>query len=308
VGRKRLGKIRKCSSCGDYGRTRKVRGIEEYLCLKKCFKHYRASRIDHVPISDIERARALYEAMRQLASKPVPFPNYDSMAEHLKKVKSFGEIGRHYKRSRSRIQQICKEFFTAKLPNRLVKLERKEKRIREIRSLLKLAKRKRLFLSSPAIVALKCAVRNFGFNIEVVSLGGSSGRIVSIQGKKCLIYVCNRAYRLNLKTSRMYWQYMLRPQILNSPEFVIFVGADGDKFRFFVIPILKIPIKYFQNGTKQRSMYVPQNGPSVSKAGRIGSISNIYQYENAWHLLLPSFNEKTAPAVQSSSTLVTPAP
>jgi hypothetical protein len=298
-------KITHCSICGHFGKTRKTKGIDnEYLCLRKCAADHRIARETHEPIQDPKRAKALYEASREDNHKRIKLPSYKVLRARFKSGKtSFRQLGISYQRSGTRMHQIYREFFSADIPGRLSDKEQRSQSAREKEAIKKSSAAERLFLKNPAIAALKSITSNLGFETRIISAGGGSGRVVSIEGKRCVVYVCTKAYIPHPKREERYREYIVRTKALQISDFVIFASLGSNGFQFFNIPRDVFPPEYFQ--LRKFKKYIPQDGVSAQN-GRRPKI-DIARFKNAWHLFKLTEDEKTAPAVQSSLVSSSPA-
>ena len=159
----------------------------------------------------------------------------------------------------------------------------------------RLLKRQQLFSSNSVASALKSTVESLGLEIRVISLRRDGGQIFSIAGRHCLVHVCNKARQFSSKCGKLYWGFQINPSVLKTSEFLVLVVAENGGFRFFVLPVHKLPAKFF---AVSRHLYIPQGGYNTKGQGRKRGSLDILEHENAWQLLttVPTSLVFTSPA------------
>jgi len=159
----------------------------------------------------------------------------------------------------------------------------------------RLLKRQQLFSSNPVASALRSTVESFSLEIRVISLRRDGGQIFSVGGRHCLVHVCNKARQFSPKCEKLYWGFQINPSVLKISEFLVLVVVKNKGFRFFVLPVHKLPAKFF---TVSRHLYIPQGGYNTKGQGRKRGSLDILEHENAWQLLttVPTSLVFTSPA------------
>lgn len=281
-----------CQKCGRDDRVRKVTRENLHWC-KKC-REEREPKPKKMYVT-AEAARKAFA--RQRHRKPAVNLDFDALhAEFSNDCKTFREIAEDQGLTRERIRQLYNKYFSRIIPRRPDGRARRRVCTLKRRALNKTVRLERLF-NNPAAFALKSAVESFGLGINIIRLNPTS---LSIGGKQCAFYFCNKARQNQPRSKKLYWRFNLSLQSLKKSEFVVLLLIESEEFRFFIVPTHKLPVR---NLEVRKNLYVPQGGADPKGRGRRNDSFDVLKCENAWHYL----DEKKSPESQAVNPSISPA-